>query len=157
MDPIKVTVKGVKLFRQENENGIFFDVNLQLKEEIDGYKIDNDNNYVAAKVDNISIRRPQFTSDICDCNESIAIYRSGRESGFDQKALGVLFTGATMEILRTHHSAGEEVLDEDGNTIKNNKDEIVTYNRDCFTTNIVSVSLSKVAQKMLEKWLETAL
>lgn len=156
METMKVTVKGVKLFRQENENGIFFDVNLQLKEEIDGYKIDNDN-YVAAKVDNISIRRPQFTSEVCDADESIAIYRSGRENGFDQKALGVLFTGSTLEIVRTHHAKDEEVLDSDGNPVKNDKNEVVTYQRDCYTTNITGITLSKVAEKMLERWLENAL
>lgn len=157
METIKVTVKSVKLFRQENENGTFYDVNLQIKEEIDGYKQDENDNYVAAKVNNISIHRPQFTTEVCDANESIAIYRSGRESGFDQKALGVLFTGSTLEIVRIHHAKDEEVLDSDGNPVKNDKDEVVTYTRDCYTTNITGITLSKVAEKMLEKWLENAL
>lgn len=157
MDLIKVTVKGVKLFRQENENGIFFDVNLQINEEIDGYKRDENNNYVAAKVTDFSIRRPQFTAEVCNVNEKLAIYRNGRETGFDQKSLGVLFTKSTLEIVRTHHSAGEEVLDSDDNPVKNEKGEVVTYTRDCYTTNIVSVSLSKLAEAMLDKWLDNAL
>ena len=157
MDPIKVTVKGVKLFRQENENGIFFDVNLQLKEEIDGYKQDKDGNYAAAKVSDISIHRPQFTTDVCDANDDIAVYRSGRDNGFDQKALGVLFTGSTLEIIRTHHAKDEEVLDSDGNPVKTDKGEVVTYQRDCYTTNIIGVTLTKRAQDLLDNWLQNAL
>lgn len=157
METMKVTVKGVKLFRQENENGVFFDVNLQLKEEIDGYKQDKDGNYTAAKVSDISIHRPQFTTEVSDVNESIAIYRSGRDNGFDQKALGVLFTGSTLEIIRTHHAKDEEVLDSNGNPLKNDKDEVVTYQRDCYTTNITGVTLTKRAQDLLDNWLQNAL
>lgn len=157
METMKVTVKGVKLFRQENENGVFFDVNLQIKEEIDGYKQDKDGNYAAAKVSDISIHRPQFTTEVCDADESIAIYRSGRENGFDQKALGVLFTGSTLEIVRTHHAKDEEVLDNDGNPVKNDKNEVVIYQRDCYTTNITGVALTKRAQDLLDNWLQNAL
>lgn len=157
METTKVTVKSVKLFRKEINNGMFFDVQLQLKEQINGYQFDGDGNYIATNVENISIPRPQFTTEVCDAYEPIAIYRASRESGFDQKALGVLFTGSTLEIVRTHHKKDEEVLDNNGNPVKNDKDEVVTYSRDCYTTNITGVTLSKVAEKMLERWLENAL
>lgn len=157
METTKVTVKSVKLFRSEDENGISYDVHLTINKSIDGYKKDENGNYVADKVDSISIYRPQFTADVCNLNEKLATYRSGRESGFDQKALGVLFTKSTLEIVRTHHAKDEEVLDNDGNVVKNKKGEVVTYSRDCYTTNITGIVLSKVADNMLDKWLENAL
>lgn len=157
METMKITVKSVKLFRSEDENGTSYDVQLTINERIDGYKKDENGNYVAEKVDSISISRSQFTAEVCNVNEKLAIYRSGRESGFDQKALGVLFTKSTLEIVRTHHAKDEEVLDNNGNPVKNKKGEIVTYSRDCYTTNITGITLSKVADNMLDKWLENAL
>lgn len=149
MAKTQVTAESIRLYSDGSRNTI----TVTTKEEFDGYH-KTDAGFELAKVNKFSIERIVFTAQLCgldsDDGQLIADYRACRETGFDQKALALIFRGATFVIDRVEHKAGEEVLDLDGNPVKDDNDNVMTFERDCFTTNIVGVKLTSQARARLE-------
>ena len=146
MEKTKVTIESVRVY-DEQEYPI---VQLFIKEKIKGY-IQNGNTFDQGDVDHISINRSQLTKDLCSCNDLIAEYRGCRVNAFDQKAFHLILWKSVLTIVRTPHSAGEIVKDADGNNVTDSNGDPILYNRDCFTTTIVGVSLTPEAQKKLDR------
>lgn len=161
METIKVTVKSIKLFIHEVDDMTFNDVNITINEELDGYKANDAGGFEQAKVNSFKLDRAAFTAQVCELNDDLGLYRSTRTAGFDQAVLGLLFTGATLGVLREHHVKDEEVLDYKGEKVIVKGDDGVekslTYQRDCYTTKIISLTLTKRATEMINKKLESIL
>lgn len=145
MAQVQVTVEQIRLF----VNDEFANVDITFPEEIEGY-VEKDNGFILDKTNHISMKRAAFTADCCECSDLVADYRSCRETGFDQKALSLIFRGATLVIERTSHKSGEEVLDRNGEVVKDESDNPVLYQRDCFTSQIKAVKLTKRAIERIE-------
>lgn len=137
----KVTVKSVKVHTDvEIPN-----VELTLEETIEGYSKQADGTFAKGDVDTISIQRSNLTRQLCDISEDIADYRSTIDHSFTQKDLGIILRRATLVIEREHHAAGEPTgrRDADGN------DKV--YDRDCFTTEIVGITLTERALTKIDE------
>ena len=139
----------------------FHDVNVTINEEIDGYRQNDSGEFEAAKVNSFKLDRAAFTAQVCELNDDLQLYRSTRTSGFDQAVLGLLFSGSKLTIVREHHQKDEEVLDYKGEKIlvkgEDGVEKSLLYQRDCYTTKIISVTLTKRATEMITKKLESIL
>lgn len=146
MEQTKLTINRVLV----NENRTIPTVTVWFAGTIKGYAQEvgenNVSSYNETDVDHISFQRGDLTRQLCDANELIALYRGCRPKAFDQKAFNLLLNGSTINVVRTHHSAGDVVPDRkdaDGND--------VVYARDCYTTDVVGVELSDIAKTLLDK------
>lgn len=147
MEKLKVTIDSVKVFDEQE----YPTVQLFIKEAIKGYSKSDDGSYKEADVNTISITRAQLTKELCNCNDLIDEYRGCRVRAFDQKAFGLILRGATLTIVRTQHAEGETVKDGEGNDVKDGDDNPIVYNRACYTTNIIGVSLTARAEEKLDQ------
>lgn len=129
-----ITIKSVKVY----ENEEFANVSLTITEPIKGFRLNHATNTMEeADVDAINIPRSALTSQLCDCNDDIALYRATREKAFSQRELGIILFGAKLTINRELKAAGEEV---NGKALE----------RDCYITSIVGVTLSDRAIRALD-------
>lgn len=147
MEKTKVTIDSVKVFNERE----YPNVQLTFKETVKGYIKADDGSYKEGDVTAISINRSQLTKELCNCNDLIDEYRGCREKAFDQKAFGLILRGATLTIVRNKHTKGDAVKDTEGNDVKNGDDNPILYNRDCYTTNVVGVTLTPRAEEKLEQ------
>ena len=144
MAQVQVTVEQIRLF----VNDEFANVDITFPEEIEGY-VEKENGFVLGKTNHISMKRAAFAADCCECSDLVADYRSCRATGFDQKSLSLIFRGAVLIIERTSHKSGEEVLDRNGEVVKDG-DNPLLYQRDCFTSKIKGVRLTKRSMERIE-------
>lgn len=147
MEKLKVTVDSVKVFDDREYPTVQF----VFKETVKGYAKADTNSFREGDVNTISINRAQLTKELCNCNDLIDEYRGCREKAFDQKAFGLILRGATLTIVRSKHTKGEVVKDVEGNDIKDGDGNPIVYNRDCYTTNVVGVTLTPRAEEKLEQ------
>lgn len=148
MAKLQVIVESIRLFNDGNRNTI----TINTKEQFDGYH-KTDDGYELAKVNKFSIERVVFTAQVCQLDgdgQLIADYRACRDTGFDQKALALIFRGATLSIDRVEHKQGDEVLDMDGNPVQDKDGNNLVYERDCYTTEITGVRLTSTARDRVE-------
>lgn len=148
MAKTQVIIECIRLYTDD----VRATVTVTTKEEFEGYHSVNDG-FELGQVNKFSIDRAAFTKQVCNTDgdgEIIADYRATRETGFDQKALALIFRGATLVIDRVQHKEGEEVCDEDGVVVKDSDGNAVVYSRDCYTTTIVGVRLTNTARERLE-------
>lgn len=137
----KVTVKSVKLHTDvEIPNVEFF-----LEETIEGYSKQADGTFAKGDVSTFSVHRSDLTRQLCNINEDIADYRATLTEAFTQKDFGIILRRAALVIEREHHTAGEPTgrQDADGN------DKV--YDRDCFTTEIVGITLTERALTKIDE------
>ena len=137
METIVVTVKSVKLFVNEASAN----VQVGFDNAIKGFAKADDGTYVERDVDHVSFFRSRLTAQLCQCSDDIAMYRATLDHSFGQKEFGVILFNAKLKLNRELHKAGE-VLGED--------DDAITLDRDCYTTDIVGVTLSERALRCLD-------
>ena len=137
METIVVTVKSVKLFVNEDSAN----VQVGFDKAIKGFAKADDGTYVEGDVNHISFFRSRLTAQLCQCSDDIAMYRATLDHSFGQKEFGVILFNAKLKLNRELHKAGE-VLGESDNAI--------TLDRDCYTTDIVGVTLSDRALRCLD-------
>ena len=129
METIVVTVKGVKVFVDENSAS----VQLILDKAIKGFARSEDGSYAEADVKTISFHRSKLTAQLCDASDDIAMYRATLDHAFGQKEFGVILFNAKLKIDRDFKTAGE-VVGED--------DSAYAVERDCYFTDVIDVTLS---------------
>ena len=129
METIVVTVKGVKVFVDENSAS----VQLILDKAIKGFARSEDGSYAEADVKTISFHRSKLTAQLCDASDDIAMYRATLDHAFGQKEFGVILFNAKLKINRDFKTAGEVVGE---------GDSAHAVERDCYISDIVSVTLS---------------
>ena len=142
MAQVIVNLKRVQVFESENGSN----VNLVFNEQIDGFERRVDANgaidFAEAKVSSVSIGRSALTAQLCEVCDDIAAYRGSIDHAFGQKEFGIILRGAALTLERTLHTAGEVYgQDEDGTDL--------AYSRDCYTTSVIDVKLSKKAEERL--------
>ena len=137
METIVVTVKSVKLFVNEASAN----VQVGFDKAIKGFAKADDRTYVEGDVDHVSFFRSRLTAQLCQCSDDIAMYRATLDHSFGQKEFGVILFNAKLKLNRELHKAGE-VLGEG--------DDAITLDRDCYTTDIVGVTLSDRALRCLD-------
>lgn len=129
METIVVTVKGVKVFVNENSAS----VQLTFDKAIKGFAKSEDGSYAEADVKKISFRRNKLTAQLCEASDDIAMYRATLDHAFGQKEFGVILFNAKLKINRDFKTAGE-VVDEG--------DSAYAVERDCYISDVVGVTLS---------------
>ena len=129
METIIVTVKGVKVFVDENSAS----VQLILDKAIKGFAQSEDGSYAEADVKTISFHRSKLTAQLCDASDDIAMYRATLDHAFGQKEFGVILFNAKLKINRDFKTAGEVVGE---------GDSAYAVERDCYLTDVIGVTLS---------------
>ena len=129
METIVVTVKGVKVFVDENSAS----VQLILDKAIKGFARSEDGSYAEADVKTISFHRSKLTAQLCDASDDIAMYRATLDHAFGQKEFGVILFNAKLKINRDFKTAGEVVGE---------GDSAYAVERDCYFTDVIDVTLS---------------
>lgn len=129
METIVATVKGVKVFVDENSAS----VQLTLDKSIKGFAVNEDGAYVETDVKTISMHRSKLTAQLCEACDDIAMYRATLDHSFGQKEFGVILFNAKLKFNRDRKSAGEVVGE--GSAAH-------ALERDCYLTDIVGVTLS---------------
>ena len=129
METIVVTVKGVKVFVDENSAS----VQLILDKAIKGFTRSEDGSYAEADVKTISFHRSKLTAQLCDASDDIAMYRATLDHAFGQKEFGVILFNAKLKINRDFKTAGEVVGE---------GDSAHAVERDCYLTDVIGVTLS---------------
>ena len=144
METIVVTVKGVKVFVDENNAS----VQLTLDKAIKGFACDRDTKGKAIKetlheddVKTISFHRSKLTAQLCDASDNIAMYRATLDHAFGQKEFGVILFNAKLKLNRDRKAAGEVVGEGDA---------AYAVERDCYITDVVGVTLSERAIRQLD-------
>lgn len=144
METIVVTVKGVKVFVDENSAS----VQLTLDKAIKGFACDRDTKGKAIKetlheddVKTISFHRSKLTAQLCDASDDIAMYRATLDHAFGQKEFGVILFNAKLKLNRDFKAAGEVVGEGDAAR---------AVERDCYITDVVGVTLSDRAIRQLD-------
>lgn len=137
METIVVTVKNVKLFVNEASAN----VQVSFDKAIKGFAKADDGTYVEGDVDRVSFFRSRLTAQLCQCSDDIAMYRATLDRSFGQKEFGVILFNAKLKLNRELHKAGE---------VLGKGDDAITLDRDCYTTDIVGVTLSERALRCLD-------
>lgn len=138
METIVVTVKGVKVFVDENSASI----QLTLDKAIKGFARDGEGNFAEADVKTISIHRSKLTAQLCDASDDIAMYRATLDHAFGQREFGVILFNAQLTLNRTFVAAGEVIGE---------GDDAIAAERDCYLTDVVKVKLSQKSLDELDK------
>ena len=138
METIVATVKGVKVFVDENNAS----VQLTLDKAIKGFAMNADGAYVETDVKTISINRSKLTAQLCNASDDIAMYRATLDHSFGQKEFGVILFNAKLKFNRERKSAGDVVVGEG--------DAAHALDRDCYLTDVVSVTLSDRAIRKID-------
>ena len=138
METIVVTVKGVKVFVDENSASVQFTFDKTIK----GFVRDADGNFVETDVKTISIHRSKLTAQLCEASDDIAMYRATLDHAFGQKEFGVILFNAQLTLNRQRVVAGEVIGE---------GDDAVVSERDCYLTDVVKVKLSDRALRELDK------
>ena len=137
METMIVTVKGVKVFVDENSAS----VQLTLKDPIKGFSQDENGMFVEGDVKTISFHRSKLTAQLCENSDDIAMYRATLDHSFGQKEFGVILFNAKLKINRDRKSAGETIGE---------GDDAIAIERDCYITDVVGVTLSDRAIRQLD-------
>ena len=137
METIVVTVKGVKVFVNENSAS----VQLSLDKAIKGFAKSEDGSYAEADVKTISFHRSKLTAQLCEASDDIAMYRATLDHAFGQKEFGVILFNAKLKINRDFKTAGEVVGE---------GDSAHAVERDCYVSDVVGVTLSDRAIRKID-------
>ena len=137
METIVVTVKGVKVFVDENSASVQFTFDKAIR----GFARDEDGNFVETDVKTISIPRSKLTAQLCEASDNIAMYRATLDHAFGQKEFGVILFNAQLTLNRPRVAAGEVIGE---------GDDAVVADRDCYLTDVVKVKLSDRALRQLD-------
>ena len=145
METVVVTIKGVKVFVDENAAS----VQLTFDKAIKGFACDRDakgkvieGTLHEADVKTISIHRSKLTAQLCEISDDIAMYRATLDHSFGQKEFGVILFKAQLTLNRQLIAAGEVIGE---------GDDAITAERDCYLTDITKVKLSEKALRELDK------
>lgn len=138
METIVVTVKGVKVFVDENSAS----VQLTFEKAIKGFAKDDEGNFAETDVKTISINRSKLTAQLCEVSDDIAMYRATLDHAFGQKEFGVILFNAQITLNRQRVAAGEVIGE---------GDDAFVAERDCYLTDVVKVKLSDRALRELDK------
>ena len=130
-----VQVKRVQLF--ENEDII--NVQLTFNKAIPGFVKNDDDDYVPADTDHISLSRSTLTRVLCERDELIATMRDGQETPLTRAQLSTILHGAILAITRTYHVTG--YVEEGRDALK----------RDQWFTDIESMKLTDLAKKLIQQ------
>lgn len=148
MEKISVKVVRVTVYDDKEKP----DVKLTLDKAIKGFAFERDAkgavNYDVCNecdVTEISINRAKLTRQLCEVNDLIDTYRGCRVAALGQKQFNLILKNATLSIVRTRHAEGEPEKNTDGNPILDKDGNVKTYDRDCYTTDVVGVTLSDSA------------
>lgn len=137
METIVVTVKGIKVFVDENSAN----VQLTLDKAIKGFARDDDGNYTETDVKTVSMHRSKLTAQLCEASDDIAMYRATLDHAFGQKEFGVILFNAHITLNRQRVVAGEMIGE---------GDDAVAAERDCYLTDVAKVALSDRALRQLD-------
>ena len=137
METIVVTVKGVKVFVDENSAS----VQLTFEKAIRGFTRDDEGSFAEADVKTISIHRSKLTAQLCEASDDIAMYRATLDHAFGQKEFGVILFNAQLTLNRQRVAAGEVIGE---------GDDAFVAERDCYLTDVVKVKLSDRALRQLD-------
>ena len=137
METIVVTVKGVKVFVDENSASVQFTFDKAIR----GFVRDEDGNFVETDVKTISIHRSKLTAQLCEASDDVAMYRATLDHAFGQKEFGVILFNAQLTLNRQRVVAGEVIGE---------GDDAIAAERDCYLTDVVKVKLSDRALRQLD-------
>lgn len=137
METIVVTIKGVKVFVDENSAS----VELTLDKAIKGFARDDEDNFAETDVKTISMYRSKLTAQLCEASDDIAMYRATLDHPFGQKDFGVILFNAKLTLNRQRIAAGEMIGE---------GDNAVAAERDCYLTDVTKVELSDRAIRQLD-------
>ena len=130
-----VQVKRVQLFEKED----IVNVQLTLNKAIPGFVKNDDDEYVPADTDHISLSRSSLTRALCEHDEFIATMRDGQETPLTRAQLSTILHGAILAITRTYHVTGYAEKGRDA------------LKRDQWFTDIESVKLTDLANKLIQQ------
>ena len=130
-----VQVKRVQLFEKED----IVNVQLTLNKAIPGFVKNEDEEFVPADTNRISLSRSTLTSVLCEHDEFVATMRDGQETPFTRAQLSTILHGAILAITRTYHVTG--YVPEGRDALK----------RDQWYTDIESVKLTDLANKLIQQ------
>lgn len=137
METIVVTIKGVKVFVDENSAS----VQLTLDKAIKGFARDDEDNFAETDVKTISMHRSKLTAQLCEASDDIAMYRATLDHSFGTKDFGVILFNAKLTLNRQRIAAGEMIGE---------GDNAVAAERDCYLTDVTKVELSDRAIRQLD-------
>ena len=130
-----VQVKRVQLFEKED----IVNVQLTLNKAIPGFVKNEDDEFVPADTDRISLSRSTLTRALCEHDEFIATMRDGQEIPLTRAQLSTILHGAILAITRTYHVTGYAAKGRDA------------LKRDQWFTDIESVKLTDLANKLIQQ------
>lgn len=133
----KFSVKVMRVQLFENEDIV--NVQLTLNKAIPGFVKNEDDEFVPADTDRISLSRSTLTRALCEHDEFVATMRDGQETPFTRAQLSTILHGAIVAITRTYHVAGYTAEGRDALT------------RDQWFTDIESVKLTDLANKLIQQ------
>ena len=133
----KFTVKitRVQLFNKED----IVNVQLTLNKAIPGFVENDDDDYVPADTNRISMSRSTLTRILCEHDEFVSTMRDGQENPFTRAQLSTILHGAILAITRTYHVTGYAAEGRDA------------LKRDQWFTDIDSVKLADLANKLIQQ------
>ena len=130
-----VQVKRVQLFEKED----IVNVQLTLNKAIPGFVKNEDDEFVPADTDRISMSRSTLTRALCEHDEFVATMRDGQETPLTRAQLSTILHGAILAITRTYHVTG--YAEEGRDALK----------RDQWFTDIENVKLTDLANKLIQQ------
>ena len=130
-----VQVKRVQLFEKED----IVNVQLTLNKAIPGFVKNDDDDFVPADTDRISLSRSALTRALCEADEMIATMRDGQETPLTRAQLSTILHGAILAITRTYHVTGYAAEGRDA------------LKRDQWFTDIESVKLTEMAKQLIQQ------
>ena len=134
METIKATVKGVRVFVNEDNATI----TLTLDKDVKGFKRNDAGTFDEAETDQISFYRSALTAQLCELNDDIALFRAMSERAFGQREFGAILFGAKIEFTNEHKAAGEIINER-------------ALERDCYIRTLKGLTLSAKAIAALDK------
>lgn len=130
-----VQIKRVQLLEKDD----IVNVQLTLNKAIPGFVKNDDDEYVPADTDRISLSRSTLTRILCEKDEFIATMRDGQATPLTRAQLSTILHGAVLAITRTYHAVG--FVPEGRDALK----------RDQWFTDIESVKLTEMAKQLIQQ------
>lgn len=146
---ISAKIERVRLFAENEEHDIERNVMITFDKKFDGREKVGDT-YVDTQINQIGYSVKQFVYNVCQCNDDLSIYIDHlRNKSVEEKEVSPILSkvalflkGATVEIDRTRHQAGEEYTNEDGVP--------TVYEYDGYNKRFLSLTLSDNMQERLD-------
>lgn len=130
-EKVKVVIDRVNLVEQDGKSKVYLNFTTAIK----GHMMTPDGR-IETNVKYIALSTFYLLEQLRESNKLLKRFINRQET-ITKGMLNDMLTDAEIIMLRTWHAAGEEVTDDDGN--------IVAFDQDWFSTDIVSVKLDELS------------